>query len=216
MKYYLMLFAIGLIIGLFISFTYYSNRVEKQLSKWEAAAPKQLQAKVKVAQKVFDQKSDSFQRQNVSLQAALKTTKKELETAKEKVYSLHQTLYELLDERYESAAGSAENEDAACDTLAHHVADLMQASIEKDSLYDSALTNLEQQVENRDSSIAIKDLQYREIKAAFTTSIESQEGLVKQNKLLDKKIRGQRLKSKLLSGALLVVTGVATAILLQR
>ena len=216
MKYNLMFFALGLIIGLFISFTYYSNTVEKQLSKWETAAPKQLQEKVKVAQKVFDQKSDSFQKQNVSLQAALKTTKKELETAKEKVYSLHLTLYELLDERYESAASSTVNNDAACDTLAHHVTNLMQASNQKDSLYDSALANLEQQVENRNASIAIKDLQYREIKAAFTISIESQEGLVKQNKLLDKKIRGQKLKSKLLSGALLVVTGAAATIFLQR
>jgi len=216
MKYHLMFFALGLVIGLFISFTYYSNTVESYFSKKEVETPKELQAKVKMVEKVFDQKSDSFQKQNVSLQTALKATKKELNTAKEKVYSLHLTLYELLDQRYESAASSTEKDDATCDTLAHHVADLMQTSVEKDSLHDSALTNLEEQVNNRDSSIAIKDQQYREIKAAFTTSIESQEGLVKQNKLLDKKIRGQRLKSKLLSGALLVITGTATTIFLQR
>lgn len=216
MKYNLMFFALGLAIGLFISFTYYSNTVEKQLSKWETAAPKQLQTKVKVTEKAFSQKSDAFQKQNVVLQAALKATKGELATAKKKMYSLRVTLYELLDERFEKTAIHSEEIDTSCDTLAHHVSNLMQNSIEKDSLYESAITNLEQQVENRDSVIAINDKQYHEIKASFTESIKGQEELIKQNKWLDKKVRGQKLKSKLLSGALLIITGAATTIFLQR
>lgn len=216
MKNYLILFSIGLLIGLFISFTYYSNTVEKQLSKWEAAAPKQLQTKVIVAEKAYSQKSDSFQKQNVSLQAALKATKRELATAKEKVHSLHLTLYELLDERFEDASVSSAEMDASPDSLATHVADLMQISIEKDSLYESAITNLEVQANIKDSVIAIKDQQYSQIKASFEESIRGQEVLLQQNKQMDKKVRRQKLKSKLLSGALLVITGAATTIFLQR
>lgn len=216
MKYHLLLFALGLAIGLFISFTYYSNSVETQLSKWEAAAPRNLEAKVKVTQKVFDQKADSFQKQNVSLQADLKATKKDLATAKEKVYSLHLTLFELLDKRFEDSNSNLKAVDASCDTIVHHVAYLMQTSLEKDSLYEKAIANLEEQSKNWDSTLAVKDHQYREIKAAFMESVKGQEGLIQQHKLLEKRVRVQKLKGKLLSGAVLVITGAAATIFLQR
>ena len=216
MKYYLILFSLGLIIGLFIAFTYYSNTVEKQLSKWETAAPKDLQVRVKETEKVLDQKSDSFQKQNASLQTTLKATKKELETAKQKVYSLRLTLFELLDQRYENRDHNEEAIDMSCDTLAGEVLSLMQASQERDSLYEKVVTNLEAQTKNKDSLLAVKDHQYSAIKAAFKESIRGQEALIRENKLLVKKEKGQKLKSKLLSGALLVVTGAAATIFLQR
>jgi hypothetical protein len=89
------------------------------------------------------------------------------------------------------------------------VEQLMQSSSEKDSLYEIAASNLEDQIKNKDSTISLKDKQYNEVKTAFSKSIENSNGLLSQNKLLSKQVKRQKFKSKVLSAALFVLTGAA-------
>jgi hypothetical protein len=213
MKYYLFTFALGLLLGLFLSFMYSTvGKLPVQVAK--ATAPKQLQAQVSNNEHLFIKKADSFQKKSVQLQHELILTKKELKTAKEKNASLHVAIYKLLDKTADKPLEYSN--EMNCDSLVVLVGDLMQTSVLKDSLYDDTVINLEQQVSNKDSTISVKERQYTELKAAFTRSIEGQEQLMAVNKLLTKEVKKQKTKSKLTSAALLIISGAAASLLLHR
>jgi hypothetical protein len=82
-------------------------------------------------------------------------------------------------------------------------------------LYEEASMNLEEQIKNRDSTIAGKDQQYREIKEVFKKSAEEWKNAINENKSLNKKVKRQKFKSKILSAALLLFAGAATNYLIQ-
>jgi hypothetical protein len=212
MKYYFFTFALGLLLGLFLSFMYSTaGKLPVQVAK--ATAPKQLQAQVFKNEYLFIKKADSFQRKSVQLQQELILTKNELKTAKEKNASLHVAIYKLLDKEADKPLEHSSEID--CDSLVVLVDDLMQTSVIKDSLYDDTVINLEQQVSNKDSTISVKERQYTELKAAFNMSIEGQKQLTTENKLLTKDIKKQKRKSKIISAALLILSGAAANYLIQ-
>jgi hypothetical protein len=91
----------------------------------------------------------------------------------------------------------------------------MQPTAEKDSLYEKVSTNLEDQLQNRDSALATKEKQYADLKSVFTQSVVGQQALFDQHKLLHKKAKRQKFKSKILSAALFIFAGVATIHLIQ-
>jgi hypothetical protein len=150
---------------------------------------------------------DSLKTQRVKLQSELTDTKTELSKAKQKNYSLQLTIYDLIDKQAESKQESNANDN--CDSLIVTVEQLMQSSSEKDSLYEKATINLEDQLKNKDSTISLKDKQYNEVKSAFNKSIENSSELTSQNKALTKQVKRQKFKSKVLSAALFILTGAA-------
>lgn len=213
MKYYFIIFALGLLLGLFLMFMYSSAGILPE-HHVKTASPKQLQAQVTRDESLFVKRADSFQKKSHLLQQELHLTKKELKGVKEKNASLHVAIYKLLDKGADRPLEHSADPD--CDSLVVLVDDLIETSVVKDSLYENALMNLEQQVVNRDSSLAIKDAQYIELKSAFTRSIEGQEQLTAENKLLTKEITKQKRKSKIISAALLILSGAAATYLIQQ
>lgn len=203
MKYYFIVFVLGLALGLFFSFMYRTLLpANAPLSKTAKELPKNLEVQVAKTEITYTKTFDSLKRQSVKLGLELKQTKTELDRAKQKNYSLQVQVYSLLDRQNPT--------DSSCDSLITTVEYLMQSSTEKDSLYENVASNLEQQLTNKDSTIAAKDKQYLEIKSAFTKSIEGQKELIDQNKILNKQFKRQKFKSKVLTAALLIFTGAAT------
>ena len=208
MKYYFIVFALGLALGLFFSFMYHTLLPDNTpLSKTVKDLPKKLEVQVAKTEITYTKTFDSLKRQSVKLGLELKQTKTELDKAKQKNYSLQVQVYSLLDRQNPT--------DSSCDSLITTVEYLMQSSTEKDSLYENVSSNLEQQITNKDSVIAAKDKQYLEIKSAFTKSIEGQKELIDQNKILNKQFKRQKFKSKVLTAALLIFTGAATNYLIH-
>jgi hypothetical protein len=214
MKYHFIIFGIGLALGLFLSHmyrTFYDNVSPIAITK---ESPKKLEAQVSSNEIAYSKTFDSLKRQSAKLQIDLKDTKAALNTVKAKNYSLHVQVYDLLDRHFEKKQGR--NSDGVnCDSLASTVEELMQTSNEKDSLYEEASMNLEEQIKNRDSTIAGKDQQYREIKEVFKKSAEEWKNAINENKSLNKKVKRQKFKSKILSAALLLFAGAATNYLIQ-
>jgi hypothetical protein len=208
MRYHFIIFGLGLALGLFFSFMYRTLLPDTApLSKTVKELPKKLEAQVAKTEITYAKTFDSLKRQSVKLGQELKQTKTELDRAKQKNYSLQVQVYSLLDRQNPT--------DSSCDSLITTVEYLMQSSTEKDSLYENVSSNLEQQLTNKDSTIAAKDKQYQEIKSAFTKSIEGQKELIDQDKILNKQFKRQKFKSKILTAALLIFTGAATNYLIH-
>jgi hypothetical protein len=207
MKYYIITFVLGVAFGLFISFMYCTMLNEPPSSKPIAKVSTELKKDVAKSEVSYSKAVDSLKTQSVKLQSELTDTKTELSKAKQKNYSLQLTIYDLIDKQAESKQES--NASDNCDSLIVTVEQLMQSSSEKDSLYEIAASNLEDQIKNKDSTISLKDKQYNEVKTAFSKSIENSDGLLSQNKLLSKQVKRQKFKSKVLSAALFVLTGAA-------
>ena len=215
MKYHFIIFAIGIALGLFFSHmyhTFYDNVSPIVITK---ESPKKLEAQVSKNEVVYSKTFDSLKKQSVKLQIDLKDTKAALNIVKAKNYSLQVQVFDLLDKHFEKQQQEGRHIDATCDSLASTVGELMQTSNEKDSLYEEASLNLEEQIKNKDSTIAVKDQQYQDIKEAFTKSNEGWTTTLNENKKLSKQAKRQKFKSKILTAALLIFAGAATNYLIQ-
>lgn len=209
MRNILISFFAGLVLGIaFMLLLPLLTVSDYPISKTKNEA-KSLEKQVTQSEIVYAKQADSLQIENTKLDETLNSAKAELQKAKQKNYSLQMQVYDLLDKRYEARLDTSETNDVSCDSLVTTVEYLMQSSAEKDSLYETVTTNLESQLKNKDSTITLKERQYGEIKSAFSKSIEAQTGLVNQNNFLDKQIRKQKLKSKVLSAALFILSGAA-------
>lgn len=213
MKYYFAAFIIGLLVGIAISFLYCTSLSNEPSSKPIAKATTELKKEVAKTEVSYSKSVDSLKKQSVKLQSELTDTKTELSKAKHKNYSLQLTIYDLIDRQAQSKQSSDTNDN--CDSLIVTVEQLMQSFSEKDSLYEQATTNLEDQLKNKDSTITLKEKQYTQIKSAFDKSLQSSNELSGINKQLIKEVKRQKFKSKILSAAFFIVTGVAANYLIQ-
>lgn len=215
MKVNLLLFTIGLALGLYLSFMYCVA------SHTDAGPPvpivpvKQLEKEVAQSESLFTGKLDSLQSENKKLAVSLEATKDALQKAKAKSLVLEQKAKRLVKQNSE-AQESPYAYHASCDSLIATVESLMQASVEKDSLYESVTSSLEAQVVKRDSIITLNDEKYQSLKTSFDKSLQNQSLLQKENTSLSKTAKRQKVKSKVVSALLFIATGVAAAQIIQR
>ncbi len=102
-----------------------------------------------------------------------------------------------------------------CDSLETSLADLKVSTAQKDSLSEDIQTQLEQQVNNKDSTLNVQQEEYNALKLSFDNSLAQQDDLLGQNKYLQKQLNRHIVKNKLLSGGLLVLSGIAIFSLLH-
>jgi hypothetical protein len=215
MKYYLITFILGVAFGLFVSFMYCTMLSDVPSTKPLPKITAELKKEVAKSEISYSKAVDSLKVQGVKLLSDLSDTKKELSRVKQKNYSLQLTVYDLIDKQSQAKkVGGVENNNGG-DSLIVTVEELMQSSSEKDSLYERTTVNLEDQLKNKDSTITLKEKQYGDIKSAFTKSIETSNEVSAQNKLLTKQVKRQKFKSKVLSAAILILTGAATNYLIH-
>ncbi|MBL7725396.1 MAG: hypothetical protein JNK27_14710, partial [Chitinophagaceae bacterium] len=102
-----------------------------------------------------------------------------------------------------------------CDSLRIKAVQLTVSNAGKDSLYDRVIEKQEQQIVKKDSAIQLHRQQYISLKNSFDESITQQRSLLDQNKLFQKQLKRQRIKSKLLSGLTIIAAGITTHYLLK-
>lgn len=208
MKNSLIIFAIGLLLGFSFSIMWRTLSVDvpsMAVPKQSAAELKKQVAKSEVS---YARSYDSLKQQSSKLTVELTETKTALSKAKQRSHSLQVQVYSLIDRQIENGDLNLQT-DNPCDSLITTVDYLMQSSLEKDSLYEAVTANLEGQIKNKDSTVALKDESYNGLKSAFNKSIEGQEQLLEQNKFLNKQVKKQKFKSKILSAALFIFSGAA-------
>ena len=215
MKINLLLFAIGLFLGLYLSFMYSVALSADNKPPGVSTPVKQLKKEVSKAETSFAKKFDSIQTENNKLTVGLSDTKAALQSAKQKSKALEQKIKTIL-LRKESAEEPIAFYDPACDSLIGTVEYLMQASTQKDSLYEKVQINLQAQLQNKDSAINLQDNQYQSLKSTLSKSLESQEALEKQNISITKAYKKQKAKSKVLTALLFIGSGVAAGYIINR
>jgi DNA repair exonuclease SbcCD ATPase subunit len=214
MKINLLIFSIGLFLGLYLSFMYNVALSADNKPPSARTTVKQLQKDVSKAETSFTKSFDSIQSENNKLKIGLRDTKAALQVAKQKSAALEQKVKTILQKR-ETVDGPIAFYDPSCDSLIGTVEYLMQASTQKDSLYEEVQINLQAQIKNKDSTISLQSNQYQSLKSTFSKSIESQRELEIQNISLTKAYKKQKIKSKVLTALLFIGSGVAAGYIIN-
>lgn len=209
MKYNILCFAIGVLFGTFLGLVYCTAVLANDPLPVPVPAPKELKKEIVQAETGYAKSFDTLKKKSDKLYLELTATKSELQKAKQRSIALQLQVYSLLDSRFEKQQADTTTAITPCDTLARTVVELMQANAQKDTLYEQVTDNLEGQVRNKDTALALKDAQYADLKTVFEKSIESQQLLTDQNKQLNKQYKKQKVKSGFLSAILFAISGAA-------
>ncbi len=204
---------LGLIIGIGGTMFFSRSKTPASIPVVAIQSPADLKNTSVLVEAHFQSKVDSLMQTNSNLNRKVSVTKNDLQKAKQD----NRVLLELVDTLL---AHSAQTTDTAmklaqCDSLSETVQDLIVSSQIKDSLYDGLTATLETQVGNRDSVISVQHEQYNTLKLSFDKSLAQQGLLTAQTLGLEKQMKGFKIKNKLLSAGVFILTGLATFQLLH-
>ena len=175
--------------------------------------PSAIEKQVEKAEEKYQLQIDSLNATSIALNKQLKVTVQTLTTVKKKNLVLQTQVYDLIDRGQGNTDTLQMMND--CDSLKTKVVELIQSGNEKDSVYEDANANLDAQLKNKDSTIQVKDAEYQTLKTSFKESLSQQQILYDQNKGYQKQFKRQKVKSKLLSAALLIISGAAVNYLIR-
>lgn len=171
-----------------------------------ADTKKELQKK----EQHFLAKEDSLKKQGDGLKKELTQTKQSLQQLKETNRFLKTQLLDLLDRQMQSDSFSSNT-----DTLTDKLNQFIDNSTQKDSCYESAGSNLEAQLNNKDSLITLEQEKYVELKTALDKTLTEKDFLIEENSQLQKQFKRQKAKRRFLSALVLIASGAAAGILLR-
>ena len=215
MKINLLLFAIGLFLGLYLSFMYRVALSANDKPPEVSTTVKQLKKEVSKNESSFAESFDSIQSENRKLKVGLSDTKAALQISKSK-YTVLEKKVKAVILKQESNDEPIAFYDPSCDSLIGTVEYLMQASAQKDSLFEEVEINQQAQLANKDSTIRLLANQYQSIKSNFSKSLNGQAELEKQNASLTKAYKKQKIKSKVVTALLLIGTGITAGYTINR
>ncbi len=204
---------LGLIIGIFGTNIFSSHNTKQPQYAVAIQAPADIKATSVAVEAHFQSKVDSLVQTNTQLQQKVGTAKSELQKAK----SDNKVLLDLVDTllAHEGTEKDTAAKLADCDSVSTVVQELIASSNEQDSLCENLNNTLQAQVSNRDSVIGTQNEQYNALKLSFDKSLAQQDLLTTQSQLYEKQLKGFKIKNKLLSAGVLVLTGIATYSLLH-
>ena len=197
---------LGLIIGIFGTHIFSSNSSKPPVVVTALQSPADIKNASIAVETHFQNKVDSLVQTNTQLQQKVGSTKSELQKAK----SDNKVLLDLVDTllAYEGNEKDTATRLADCDSVSTAVHELIASSNERDSLCENLNNTLQAQVSNRDSVIGTQNEQYNTLKLSFDKSLAQQDVLTMQSQLYEKQIKGFRVKNKLLSAGVFILTGI--------
>jgi hypothetical protein len=169
----------------------------------------QLASRVAVISDNYIKQREHWQQKDSVQKKQLAKTDTALSKAKQKQTLLQAKLEENL------ACNEDDCDSSCCDSVQEDVKEYIDATVERDSLCDEEISELKEIVQTKDSALNDCNESFLLLKQTTDSSIVMQTHLVEQLKLADKELRKKNLKSKILSSAVLVLSG-ATAILILK
>ncbi len=208
-------FAMGLLLGLFLSYLWSSLLVPAYKPPIDVVTPQELIKEATTSDEIYAKRLDSLHTNSQKLIGEITATKIAMEKAKAKSKELESQvrralIKEVVHQRTDTVAVSA-----SCDSLQVLVPELLSAISLKDSLMDTVTLNYDWQLKNKDSTIQIKEGAYQDLQLLFTKSIDSEKGLLQENTALQKTLKQHQTKNKLVSTAIFIFSGFAGAYLLH-
>lgn len=208
MKNIILSFITGLLAGIALVLSLQSCNGDPYKPVKPKTVEQETEQQVAKSETDFTRSFDSLKTKSTKLETLLQGTRAELEKARQNASTLQKTVYRLSDLQLEKQTSKTIAK-TPCDSLAVTVDDFIQTSDLRDSLYETQATNLGAQVKNKDAALSLKTSQYQDIKAAFMKGLDEQAATAKENKVLNRQLKRQKVKSKLLSAAILVLSGAA-------
>ena len=204
---------LGLVMGIGGTMFFGNQSTPKPSYTATLQSPADLKNTSVLVEAHFQGKVDSLTRNNNVLAGKVGNTKAELQKAKQD----NKVLLELVDTLLAHSANTTDTATklAQCDSLSETVQDLIVSSNTRDSLYEDLTTTLQAQVNNKDSVIGTQQEQYGTLKLSFDKSLAQQDFLLGQNLMLDKQLKKFKIKNKLLSAGVFILSGIAAYQLLH-
>jgi|GEM_PF-5202410 hypothetical protein len=230
----LLSFAAGFITSflIFEDYNFLKHDSSKELS------PKSLKKEANSSEVSYQKQIETLTSQNVELQQQIDVSQGLLEDAKNIAAQKEDHIKELIRQSKSSSpkkleksfnanpqrylpngeTGFLENSQVAllpgkddnyCDSLAQEVTTYIADNKHKDSIYELQLTQFDSLLSNKDVVIETSRKAYDDLKLLFDKSLFSQATLQKENLQLTSRNKRQKFKSKVLTGALLLLSGFA-------
>jgi hypothetical protein len=166
-----------------------------------------------------------LENRNAGLQKELTGIKAQLNAVKPKAKTRATTIKKMIEpkgfptrdllKKVESSGMSTDSSLSPCDSLVKEVTGYLEYTELKDSLNESRAVLQDSIIAGKDSIITVKSLQYEGLLNVFNQSVEQQEILLAENKTLQKEIKRQKRKGKLLAIGTAILSAIATNYLLN-
>jgi hypothetical protein len=198
---------LGMVMGIGGTIFFSGHSAPTQTAATTLQSPADLKNTSVLVEAHFQGKVDSLMQSNANLSRKVITSKTELQKAKQD----NKVLFELVDTLLVHAATETDTATklAQCDSLNATVQDLIVSTATKDSLYEDLAATLQAQVSNKDTVISTQQEQYNCLKLSFDKSLAQQDLLSGQNLLLTKQVKTHKIKNKLLSAGVFILSGIA-------
>jgi hypothetical protein len=158
------------------------------------------------------------------LQHKIVATKSNLSLAKTSVTKRKQVIQKLIEPKGFSATELRKKISPVipdstltnCDSLTKEISFFIQESEIKDSLYEKQIGTLDNLVLTQDAIIKNDSVAYHNLQRLFHQAIVHGEVLEKDNRQLEQKMKRQKVKSKIVSLGLMLISGFATNYFIRR
>ena len=200
---------VGIIIGIAFCKLFTSTSVSSPTNI--ITKPSLLKAEASKTAIHFQQKVDSLNAIARNLLGKINSSKTDLALAKNKTLVLQTQLVAAKDKE---VTKNSERKILICPEE-NLLTQFIEASTYKDSLYETIDSTRVQQLQNKDVALEVKDSMYNALKQSFDLSLSQRELLFTQNKSLYKQINRQKLKRKIVSAVILLVSASAANYLLK-
>ncbi len=201
---------LGIVIGIAITKLFTSSNPCPEITA--IAKPSLLKEQTSKKAMQFQNKVDSLQVVAKDLSNNLITSKASLAIAKNRTLVLQKQLVAATENKIVS---NKEVGALDCPPEEDLLTELIEVNTYKDSLYETIDSTRVQQLQNKDAALAVKDSMYIALQQSFEQSMAEQQILYTQNSLFRKQIKRQRLGSKVVSAAILIVSVSAVNFLLK-
>lgn len=198
---------LGLIIGIGGTMMFGNRKAAQPVIVTGMQTPADMKNTSVLVEAKFQERLNSLSQTNDNLSRKVSSSKSELQKAKQD----NKVLLELVDTLL---AHSAQTTDTAarlaqCDSLGATVQELIVTTNLKDSLYEDMTSALQAQVSNKDSVISTQQERYNVLRLSFDQSLAQQDLLTAQHLGLEHKLKGFKIKNRLLSAGVFIISGIA-------
>jgi hypothetical protein len=239
LKTSLTLLLIGFVIGFCTSFLFNGCVKSSQSKTTTVTSSKDLRKEANSLEVSYQKQIETLTDQNIELQQQLEVSQGLLQQAKEETRQKEKKIQKMIEPIISSESLFSKtwapykaksfslgddlpvakikplDKQCPCDSLVEEVAGYIQSGHRKDSLYELQLLQLDSIVTGKNLVIETSLKAYTDLHVLFDKSLADQTALGKENKLLKSASRRQRFKGKVLTGALLILSGFTTNYVLR-
>jgi hypothetical protein len=226
LKNYVVILLVGIALGFFGSIFSKGCGATDSIQKEITVHPKELNKQAEISEQRYQEKIAELENNNTILENELITTKEQLHEVKKSAKQKENNIKRIIEPKGYPAkellkkAGSLpmaiDNSLSPCDSLAEEVTHYINENAVKDSIYDRQLVIQDIIINIKDSILTLHLDKYNELKKIFTQSLIEQEKLLIDNNLLQKKIKRQKFRTKLIAIGATIFSGLAVDYLIHR